>query len=101
MISSALIPGAEWLPLLAQLALKATLILLAAAAASAALWRSSAAVRHMVWCVGVAGVLALPLFYAVLPAWDLAVLPAGAPTATPSITAPPAALDAAEAAGGR
>lgn len=97
MISPALLPGAEWLPLLAQLALKATLILLVAAAASAALWRSSAAVRHMVWCVAVAGVLALPLLYAVLPAWNLAVLPADAPAAS-SVGAPSTAIGATPAA---
>ncbi|MBW3571435.1 MAG: hypothetical protein KY467_10035 [Gemmatimonadetes bacterium] len=75
-LASALVPGAEWLPLLAQLAAKATLILLATALAAALLWRASAAVRHLVWCVGVAGVLALPLFSALLPAWELPLLPA-------------------------
>jgi beta-lactamase regulating signal transducer with metallopeptidase domain len=99
MIPQALIPGAEWLPFLAALALKATLILLVAAAAAALLWRSSAAVRHMVWCVAVAGVLALPLLSAVLPAWELAVLPADAPAAAPAVPGSPAAdFDAAEAA---
>ncbi|WP_420129226.1 M56 family metallopeptidase [Longimicrobium sp.] len=88
MISAAIVPGAEWLPFLAQLALKATLILAVTAMVAAALWRSSAAVRHLVWCVGVAGVLALPLFSAVLPAWDVAMLPADAPAA-PSISTPP------------
>jgi beta-lactamase regulating signal transducer with metallopeptidase domain len=105
MIPSALIPGAEWLPVLAQLALKATLILLVTALAATVLWRSSAAVRHMVWCVGVAAVLALPLFSVVLPAWELAILPADAPAAAPSAAAPrptainaPAASDAVPAA---
>jgi beta-lactamase regulating signal transducer with metallopeptidase domain len=93
MISSALVPGAEWLPFLAQLALKATLILLVAALASAALWRSSAAVRHMVWCVAVAAVLALPFFTVLLPAWELPVLPANAPAAAPSVAAPPVAIE--------
>ncbi|HEX2210862.1 MAG TPA: M56 family metallopeptidase, partial [Longimicrobium sp.] len=91
-MNAAFLPGAEWLPLLAQLALKATLILLVTALAAAALWRSSAAVRHMVWCVGVAGVLALPFFAAVLPAWEVPVLPA---PSTPAVTAPaPAATNA-------
>ncbi|HEU4884086.1 MAG TPA: M56 family metallopeptidase [Longimicrobium sp.] len=99
MISPALIPGAEWLPLLAQLALKSTLILLVAWMAATALWRSSAAVRHMVWCVGVAGVLALPLFYAVLPAWNVTVLPAstGAPVAAPAVSTSSVVLDEAPA----
>ncbi|HEX6372682.1 MAG TPA: M56 family metallopeptidase [Longimicrobium sp.] len=99
MNSTALIPGAEWLPFLAQLALKATLVLLVTAIAAALLWRSSAAVRHMVWCVGVAGVLALPLFSVMLPAWELRVLPAstGAPVSTPAVSAPPVVLDEAPA----
>ncbi|HEX8273758.1 MAG TPA: M56 family metallopeptidase [Longimicrobiaceae bacterium] len=87
-MSSPLLAGAEWLPLLGELAAKATLVLLLAAAASALLWRSSAAVRHMVWCVGVLCVLALPLLSAALPAWTLPVLPA-----------PAAAAPAAQAAG--
>jgi beta-lactamase regulating signal transducer with metallopeptidase domain len=95
MIPDALVPGAEWLPFLAQLALKATLILGVTAVAAAALWRSSAAVRHLVWCVGMAGVLVLPLFGAILPAWELPLLPAEAPAASPAVLAPPVALDAA------
>ncbi len=94
-------PGAEWLPLLAELAAKATLVLLLAAAASALLWRSSAAVRHMVWCVGVMSVLALPLFAAVLPAWRVPVLPASlsmaaTPAAQPVDAGTPAAAPAAQ-----
>jgi beta-lactamase regulating signal transducer with metallopeptidase domain len=95
MIPDGVVPGAEWLPFLAQLALKATLILGVTAVAAAALWRSSAAVRHLVWCVGVAGVLVLPLFGAILPAWELPLLPAEAPAASPAVLAPPVALDAA------
>jgi beta-lactamase regulating signal transducer with metallopeptidase domain len=74
-MSADVMPGAEWLPLLAELAAKATLILLLAAAVSALLWRASAAVRHLVWCVAVIGVLALPVFSVVLPAWELPLLP--------------------------
>lgn len=95
MIPDGLVPGAEWLPLLAQLALKATLILGVTAVAAAALWRSSAAVRHLVWCVGMAGVLVLPLFGAILPAWELPLLPAEAPAASPAVLALPVAADAA------
>jgi beta-lactamase regulating signal transducer with metallopeptidase domain len=84
-MSAGLMPGAEWLPLLAELAAKATLILLLAAAVSALLWRASAAVRHLVWCVAVVGVLALPVFSVVLPAWELPLLPSrAAPASTPA-----------------
>jgi hypothetical protein len=48
---------------------KATLVLLAAAAAAGvvALRGGSAAARHLVWTLGVCGVLALPLLSATLP----------------------------------
>jgi beta-lactamase regulating signal transducer with metallopeptidase domain len=81
-MSAGLMPGAEWLPLLGELAAKATLVLLLAAAVSALLWRASAAVRHLVWCVAVIGVLALPVFSVVLPAWELPLLPSRAVAAS-------------------
>jgi beta-lactamase regulating signal transducer with metallopeptidase domain len=87
-MSAGLMPGAEWLPLLAELAAKATLILLLAAAVSALLWRASAAVRHLVWCTAVIGVLALPVFSVVLPAWELPLLPSSEATAV----TPPAVI---------
>ena len=93
------IPEAAWLPLLAQLAAKATLVLALAAAAAAVLWRSSAAVRHLVWCVGVVGVLALPLFSILLPAWNLPLLPASTAAAPARSDAPalPQAMPGADA----
>jgi beta-lactamase regulating signal transducer with metallopeptidase domain len=63
--------GTGWLAFLAQLGLKATLVLLVAAAAAALLRRSSAAVRHMVWCIALAGVLVLPPLALALPAWEV------------------------------
>jgi beta-lactamase regulating signal transducer with metallopeptidase domain len=68
--------GAAWLPALATLAVKATVILLLAVLAAALLRRSSAAMRHLVWLAGMGGVLLLPLVAAVSPAWELRVLPA-------------------------
>jgi beta-lactamase regulating signal transducer with metallopeptidase domain len=65
--------GTGWMAFMAQLALKATLLLLAAAVAAALLRRSSAAVRHMVWCIALAGVLALPVLALALPAWRVAM----------------------------
>jgi len=88
------LPGAAWLPFLAALAAKATLVLLLTAIAAALLWRSSAAVRHMVWCTGVAGVLALPVISAVTPAWNVPLLPA-APSASAVTPAPAPAPTAA------
>ena len=64
---------AGWLPLLTDVALKATIILLAAAAASLALRRAPAADRHLVWSSALAAVLVLPLLAALVPAWTLPV----------------------------
>lgn len=91
---------AEWLPLLAELAAKATLILVLAGLANVLLWRASAALRHMVWCVAVVGVLALPVFSVVLPAWEVPVLPVeeAVVSAPPAVTTPIETASAAEAA---
>lgn len=59
---------------LPALVLKATLLLLAALAATALLRRAPAAARHLVWLAALVGVLALPVLEAVVPAWR--VLPA-------------------------
>jgi beta-lactamase regulating signal transducer with metallopeptidase domain len=87
-----LIAGPEGLGLLADVALKATLVLLLAAAAIGLMRRSSAALRHLVWCVGVLGVLALPLLALVLPTWEMQVLPS-----SPGSTAPLAVAELAVA----
>lgn len=62
------------LPWLIDAALKSTALLLVVFGLTLLLRRASAAVRHLVWGLGVAGALALPLVSAVLP-WRLAVLP--------------------------
>lgn len=82
-----LLQNVDWLALLAELAAKATLVLLLTAAAAAVLWRASAAVRHLVWCVGIACVLALPLLTALLPAWEIPLLPAR-PATVAAVPAP-------------
>ena len=55
-------------------ALRATVLLLAALVATQFLRTSSAATRHLVWTVAVAGVLALPVLTVVLPAWNVPVV---------------------------
>jgi beta-lactamase regulating signal transducer with metallopeptidase domain len=59
-----------------EMTAKATLVLLAAAAAAGvvALRGGSAAARHLVWTLGVCGVLALPLLSATLPGWRTPLL---------------------------
>ena len=70
---------------------KATLVLLATAAAAGvvAARGGSAATRHLVWTLGVCGVLALPLLAVALPAWRTPLL---------TVAPPPAALPAPAAA---
>jgi len=51
------------------LALRVTVVLAAALAATACMNRAAAATRHAIWTVAVAGALLLPLAAALLPAW--------------------------------
>jgi beta-lactamase regulating signal transducer with metallopeptidase domain len=81
----------DMLPLL----LRAT-ILIAAAWASAWTLRkagASAAVRHMAWLFAIGGLLALPVFWWLVPALHLPILPAEAATAA-ATAAPPSVLSA-------
>ena len=61
--------------MLADAFVKATVILLIAAGASLLLRRSAAALRHLVWALAFAGVLALPVAGAIMPEWRLAAWP--------------------------
>lgn len=68
------------LALLADAALKGTLFLLLAGLLVMVLRRNSAAVRHLVWTLAVAAMLALPVAWFTMPAWNVPVLsqpPAG------------------------
>jgi beta-lactamase regulating signal transducer with metallopeptidase domain len=93
-----MIPALSLSPALAfalEAAAKATLVLLAAGAASAAvsLRGGSAAARHLVWTLGVCGALALPVLSAVLPGWRTPLLTIAAPRAeAPAASAAPAAF---------
>ena len=53
--------------------LRATVLLAAAWLATKLLHRSSAATRHLIWTVAIAGVLALPALSATIPAWRVPV----------------------------
>lgn len=92
--------------LLADAAVKGTLLLLAALGLTRLMRGASAAARHFVWLAALAGVVALPVAGAVMPAWE--VLPFADPFAsvesapvvaaeTPAPAASPATADAGDA----
>jgi len=60
----------------ADVLVKVTIVLIAAAIVARALTSRSAAVRHHVWALAIAASLALPLLTSVAPHWTIAVLPA-------------------------
>lgn len=86
------------LVILADAALKGVLILALAAALAAALCRSSAAARHVVWSATLACLVALPALSVALPSWQAPVLPrflaAGQAAARDAIAPPPPPADA-------
>jgi beta-lactamase regulating signal transducer with metallopeptidase domain/protocatechuate 3,4-dioxygenase beta subunit len=69
-----------------DVAIKATLILAAAGVAALALRRSSAAARHLAWCLGLGAALALPVLSLALPGWSWRVLPAAGDESHPART---------------
>lgn len=54
---------------------KATLLLASAGVVALVLWRASAATRHLVWTLGLSGLLVLPLLSLVVPGWAVPLLP--------------------------
>jgi hypothetical protein len=72
-----------WLPL-ADAVAKTTVILLAAAVASVALRRASAALRHLVWTLALSSALILPIASFALPKWQLPLVRISAPSQTAS-----------------
>ncbi|HEX8274177.1 MAG TPA: M56 family metallopeptidase [Longimicrobiaceae bacterium] len=69
-LASALSDGA-WLDALLRAALRGSVLLLAAGAAALLLRRASAAARHLVWATAFAGLLALPVLPALVPALEV------------------------------
>lgn len=73
----------------ADLALKGTVVLAAAALAALMLRRAAASARHMAWTIGFAGLLALPVLGLALPSWTLPILPAEPVAYSPDVVTEP------------
>ena len=90
------------LGVLADVALKATLVLAVAGLASVVLRRASSAARHTVWLAAIAGVLLLPALALALPAWrvpvEIAPTPAPPEPALEAIALEASALELVDAA---
>ncbi|MFH1844731.1 MAG: M56 family metallopeptidase [bacterium] len=67
--------AAAWAHWILDLTLKSSILLAVVGLVSFGLRHRSAATRHLLWTLGVAGVLVLPLLTAVLPDWRLPILP--------------------------
>ena len=65
----------HWLSVLADSTAKGLLLLLIAAGATLLLRRSSAALRHMVWTLSVAGLILVPTLSIALPQFHVPLLP--------------------------
>lgn len=63
--------AAPWLAPALWLVARGTVLLALAALAVLALWRASAATRHLVWALALAGMLALPALSLAAPRWEL------------------------------
>ena len=59
--------------LLAAIVLKGSLLMIAAAVTVALMFRASAATRHFIWTLTIAGLLMLPVMSMTLPAWEIAL----------------------------
>src|SRR5262245_65981375 len=70
--------------LFTAIVLKGSILMAAAALLVALMYRASAATRHFVWTLAVAGLLGLPILSAGLPTWTVAV-----PIATDETSAAP------------
>ncbi|MBA3442559.1 MAG: hypothetical protein H0T92_22105, partial [Pyrinomonadaceae bacterium] len=69
--------GSEWFIFLAVASLKGALVLAAVAVLNLVLRsRATAATRHLLWCMALGGLLALPLLSSALNVWQVPVLPA-------------------------
>src|SRR5205823_2927751 len=86
-------PGAgPWLGLAADLVVKTTLVLAAAALLCLACRRGSASLRHLIWAVALTGAVAMPFLTLALPAWRVPVLRAARSAGEVAPATPPPGL---------
>lgn len=64
-----------WLAVLADASIKGVVVLAGAGAVCLVWRRAAAARRHLVWCMAVCGMLALPALSLGLPSWQVRMLP--------------------------
>src|SRR5262249_3988797 len=67
--------SSDWLQLLLEVSLKGIIVLTVTSAIIVLVRRASAATRHLIWTLGIAGLLSLPLLQMILPGWRVPVLP--------------------------
>jgi beta-lactamase regulating signal transducer with metallopeptidase domain/predicted nucleic acid-binding Zn-ribbon protein len=89
-MAMALPDDAGLLYLLADAALKSTALLAAVALTSLLMRRAGARSRQLLWAVGLAGVVALPLLAPLMPAWQLGLLHRDLPPAAAVLELPAA-----------
>src|SRR3954466_14747280 len=81
----------------ADVVVKATVLFLSAGVASFLLRRRSAALRHIIWTLALAGVLVLPMLSMALPHWQLNLVTIDqASLSAPSFQFPASSLEATE-----
>jgi beta-lactamase regulating signal transducer with metallopeptidase domain len=77
----------------ADAAVRGTLVLLAALAATGLMRRSSASARHLVWLAALAALLLLPLARSFVPEWRVLPLPTVPVSSAPALASAPASID--------
>src|SRR5262245_44784435 len=81
-----------WLEHLLAASIKGAFVLFIATALCLLLRRASAASRHLVWSLALAGLVALPVLSFELPAWHIPVLPMPANETGATVSAEPASF---------
>src|SRR5262245_30487199 len=65
----------DWIQLLLELSLKGAVVLTVTTAVIVLMRRASAATRHLIWTLGIACLLSLPVLQVTLPGWRVPLLP--------------------------